>query len=92
MTNNELAAALGVTPSVTSRYANGKNMPFDNRIKEIAAITGVTFEKCAAMYLVANIKAQYGEEVLSLVQTFGLKDVDVAAAAHIIAKHKGLGE
>jgi hypothetical protein len=44
------------------------------------------------MYLVANIKTQYGEEVLSLVQTFGLKDVDIAAAAHIIARHKGLGE
>jgi transcriptional regulator with XRE-family HTH domain len=92
MTNNDLAITLGVQPSVTSRYSTGKNMPSHNRIREIATITGVTFDQCAAMYLVANIKTQYGEEVLSLVQTFGLKDVDIAAAAHIIAKHKGLGE
>ena len=92
MTNNDLAIALGVQASVTSRYATGKNMPSHNRIREIATITGVTFDQCAATYLVANIKAQYGEEVLSLVQTFGLKLVDVAAATHIIAKHKGLWE
>lgn len=92
MTNNELAAALGVTPSVTSRYANGKNMPSKNRIKEIAAIMDVTPTEVAAMYLVASIKAQYGKEVLSLVQTYYLNDVDVAAAAHIISRHKVLGE
>jgi transcriptional regulator with XRE-family HTH domain len=92
MTNNELATALGVTPAVTSRYANGKIMPSKNRIKEIAAITGVTPMQCAAMYLVANIKAQYGKEVLLLVQMFGLNDVDIAAAAHIITRHKELGE
>ena len=40
MTNNELANALGVNPSVTSRYSLGKNMPSHNRIDEIARITG----------------------------------------------------
>lgn len=89
MTGAELSKALGVTDGVVSRYARGKSMPSQKRIKEIASITGVTFTECAAMYLVANIRYHYGEDVLKAVQTYGLDNSDVAAVAQIIAALKG---
>jgi transcriptional regulator with XRE-family HTH domain len=89
MTGAELSKALGVTDGVVSRYARGKSMPSQKRIKEIASITGVTFTECAAMYLVANIRYHYGEDVLKAVQAYGLDNSDVAAVAQIIAALKG---
>jgi transcriptional regulator with XRE-family HTH domain len=89
MTGKELSEKLGVTAGVVSRYATGNNMPSQKRIQEIADITGVTFTECAAMYLVANIRCHYGEEVLKAVQAYGLTNSDVAAVAQIIAALKG---
>lgn len=89
MTGRELSEKLGVTDGVVSRYATGHNMPSHKRIKEIADITGVTFTECAAMYLVANIRCHYGEDVLKAVQAYGLTNSDVAAVAQIIAALKG---
>jgi transcriptional regulator with XRE-family HTH domain len=89
MTGKGIADALGVTAAVVSRYQNGKNMPSHARIQEIATITGVTYNECAAMYLVANIRCHYGEDVLKAVQSNGLDKSDVAAVAQIIAALKG---
>ncbi len=89
MSGAELSRALGVTEGVVSRYGRGKNMPSQKRIKEIASITGVTYTECAAMYLVANIRCHYGEDVLKAVQAYGLDNSDVAAVAQIIAALKG---
>jgi hypothetical protein len=41
------------------------------------------------MYLVANIRCHYGEDVLKAVQAYGLDNSDVAAVAQIIAALKG---
>lgn len=89
MSGAELSRALGITDAVVSRYARGKSMPSQKRIKEIASITGVTFTECAAMYLVANIRYHYREDVLKAVQAYGLDNSDVAAVAQIIAALKG---